>query len=76
MSSKVVRAVLLVFTLVLSVLAWNPPPVLAGCMNGSNQWIRLNGVCCADFTQKWKGQSCIFEVWKDNGAITCHGPCS
>ena len=57
MSSKLFRAVLLGFALVLSALAWNPPPALASCANGSNQWVRLGGVCCIN-TQKWKGQSC------------------
>ena len=75
MSSKLVRAVLLVFALVLSALAWNPPPALASCANGSNQWVRLGGVCCIS-TQKWKGQSCIFGVWTDNGATMCSGPCA
>jgi len=76
MSSKLVRAILLVFALVLSALVWNPPPALAACANGSNQWVKLPGICCGLGTQKWKGQSCIFGVWTDNGATTCNGPCA
>ena len=76
MSSKVVRAFLLVFALVLSALAWNPPPVLAACSNGSNQFVREGGVCCGNNSQKWNGQSCIFGVWTDNGAVRCSGPCA
>ena len=57
MSSKLVRAALLVFALILSALAWNPPSALAACANGTNQWVVMGGVCCAT-TQKWKGQSC------------------
>lgn len=75
MSSRAVRALLLVFALALSALAWNPPTALAACANGSNQWVRLGGVCCIN-TQKWKGQSCIFGVWTDNGATQCSGPCA
>jgi len=75
MSSKLVRAALLVFALILSALAWNPPSALAACANGTNQWVVMGGVCCAT-TQKWKGQSCIFGVWTDNGATKCSGPCA
>ncbi|HEX4959760.1 MAG TPA: hypothetical protein VF173_02895 [Thermoanaerobaculia bacterium] len=75
MSSKVVRSVLLAFVLVLSALAWNPPPALAACANGSTQFVIQPGVCCGNNTQKWKGQSCLFGVWKDNGASRCQGAC-
>lgn len=75
MSSRAVRAALLVFALLLSALAWNPPTALAACVNSSTQWVRLGGVCCIN-TQKWKSQSCIFGVWKDNGATKCEGPCA
>jgi len=75
MSSKLVRAALLACALVLSALVWNLPPALASCANGSTQWVIMGGVCCAT-TQKWKGQSCIFGVWTDNGAVKCQGPCA
>ncbi|MEA2603017.1 MAG: hypothetical protein QOF89_4009 [Acidobacteriota bacterium] len=76
MSSRVVRAALLVFALVLCALAWNPPTALAACTNGTNQFVRDPGVCCGNGSQKWNGQSCIFGVWTDNGAVRCSGACA
>ena len=67
----VVRGLLLVSALTLSSLATSRP-ALAACVNGSNQWV-YNG-CCIN-TTKYKGQSCIFGVWTDNGATMCSGVC-
>jgi len=75
MSSRAVRAVLLVFALVLTSLAWSLPAALAACGNGTTQWVRLGGICCLN-KQKWKSQSCIFGVWTDNGATKCEGSCA
>jgi hypothetical protein len=74
LSSRIVRAALMTLAVTLSALAWGPPNALAACANGTTQWVRLGGVCCA-VTQKWKSQSCIFGVWTDNGAIKCEGSC-
>jgi hypothetical protein len=67
----VVRALLLTSALTLSAWTVNRP-AFAACVNGSNQWV-YNG-CCISQT-KYKGQSCIFGVWKDNGATMCSGVC-
>ncbi|RPH56501.1 hypothetical protein EHM82_03220 [bacterium] len=74
-SSKVVRSLLLALAVTLSALAWGPSNASAACVNGSNRYVRIPGVCCVN-TQKWKGQSCIFGVWTDNGATKCEGPCA
>jgi hypothetical protein len=74
-SSKAVRSVLLALALTLSALAWGPSNASAACVNSSTRWVKIPGVCCT-FTQKWKSQSCIFGVWKDNGATKCEGSCA
>jgi len=71
LSRKVfVRGVFLLFALVLSALT--TLPAFAACANGSNRW--LYDGCCISHT-KYKGQSCIFGVWTDNGAVMCSGVC-
>jgi hypothetical protein len=68
----VVRGILLVSALAASSLVTTSRPAFAACVNGSNQWV-YNG-CCVN-TTKYKGQSCIFGVWTDNGASMCSGVC-
>lgn len=70
-SKTLIRGILLVSALVLSVLATNRPAV-ASCQDGATQWV-YNG-CCLNAT-RWKGQSCIYGVWTDNGAMKCSGLC-
>jgi hypothetical protein len=70
-SKTVLRGALLVAALTLSALATSRP-ALAACTNGATQWV-YNG-CCLNAT-RWKGQSCIFGVWTDNGASKCSGLC-
>jgi hypothetical protein len=75
-SVKAFRAVGLTSLLALSLLALGSKDALAACANGSTQWVRLGGQCCANNSQKYKGQSCLFGVWHDNGATQCSGPCA
>jgi hypothetical protein len=70
-SKTLIRGALLVSALTLSALATSRP-ALAACTNGSNQWV-YDG-CCVSHT-RYKGQSCIFGVWTDNGAVMCSGLC-
>lgn len=75
-SSRALRLALLLVLVTLAGVAWGPSIALAACANGSNQFVIRPGVCCANNAQQWKGQSCLFGVWHDNGAIQCHGPCA
>lgn len=75
-SVKAFRAAGLTLLLALGILAAGSKDALAACVNGSTQFVRLGGVCCANNSQKYKGQSCLFGVWHDNGATQCSGPCA
>jgi hypothetical protein len=76
-SSKIVRAALLTLALALSWTALGHSLKAGECENGTNRYI-YTGECCyagASVYAKKAGQSCIFGVWTDNGAVKCEGPC-
>ena len=76
-SSKMVRAALLMLALTLTAFASYPRIVSAACVEGSLVWIRLDA-CCFGPTgnlQKWKEQKCVGGVRVDTGKTKCSGNC-
>jgi hypothetical protein len=71
---RIFRSALLTLALGASALALVPATPASGavCTNGTNRWV-YNG-CCINAT-RYKGQSCIYGSWVDNGAVKCSGVC-